>query len=216
MRKSSLILIFLLYQLLLNAQINNVNDSLTSIVSNRRLNGFLTLITDITMNDNRQFVMTGIGGAFSFNDKFYVGGYGMGLTTSIYQQWSFNGNKSAEYQLNFAHGGLWLGLIDEPCKRFQNKFSIKIGWGALFLQNINTVINYNSARDEFLIISPQIETGIALTDWLRINLGIGVRFLSGISTLYKDQNGIMTKIYKSSDFEGINGSLTLSFGSFCK
>ncbi|MFZ4398947.1 MAG: hypothetical protein ACOYO1_02845 [Bacteroidales bacterium] len=216
MKKKSVIVIFLFFYFILPAQKKMINDSLNIGSSDRLINGFLTLITDVTINEHKHFVMTGIGGAFLLKDKFFIGAYGIGLISSIHQSVNAIDYQLIDCQLNYAHGGLWFGIKDVPCRKFQKTFNLKIGWGAVFLYNINNSINYNTARDEFLVITPQIETSYALTNWLRINIGLGVRFISGLSKQYIDRNGKRTDMYKSSDFEGFNTTITLSIGSFCR
>ncbi len=215
MKIKSTIFVLLLLQSNLFAQKEYVADSLKVGITDRKLNGFLCLITDVTINERMLFTSVGMGGAFLFADKYYIGGYGIGLISPNVQSNVIIDNINSDYQLNYAHGGIWLGIIESPCKRIETSFSLKIGWGALFLHNINSFIDYNKARREFFVITPQFETGILITNWLKINLGIGVRFLSGISTLSKSSNGNTAKLYNLSDFEGYTVSFTLNFGSFC-
>ncbi len=213
MKKRLAIVIFLLLQLAVYAQNSDVGDSLKANISHRKLNGFLSMITDFTINEHQQFASTGIGGAFLFFDKFYVGGYALGLISPLYQRDIFN-NTSNDLQLNFAHGGLWLGVIESPYKKIHSTFSLKIGWGALFLHNNNSATDIDLGRTEFLVIMPEIETEIMITNWLQASFGIGVRFLSGVSAQYKDTNANLINIYNPSDFEGLIASFTLSFGNF--
>ncbi|NVN94955.1 MAG: hypothetical protein HXX18_06695 [Bacteroidetes bacterium] len=213
-RKFVLFFLFML-QISLYGQKEVVIDTTKTNFPQRKLNGFLSLINDFTLNDNQQFASAGMGVAFLFANKFYIGGYGLGLISVLHRSDVLADNKMENYHLNYAHGGLWLGIIDSPCKKNQASISLKIGWGALFMNDVNNTINYNAYRDEFLIITPQFEIGVLITNWLRADLGLGVRFLSGISTFYKDSNGNMSLVYHSSDFEGFISSLRLSFGSFC-
>ncbi len=215
MRKFLVILVLLLLQLMLHAQEESIVDSLKENLSHRKLNGFLSLITDFTINEHQQFASVGMGGAFIVANKFYIGGYGLGLISPLRRSDILTDNTLSDYHLNYAHGGLWLGIIDSPCKQIHSTFSLKIGWGSLFMHNINNTMDYSTYRDDFFVITPQLETGIVITNWLRVNFGLGVRFLSGISALYRDSNGNMSNIYSSSDFEGLITSFTLNLGSFC-
>jgi len=212
MRKFTVLLFILLLHITVFSQ--NENDSLKSISSNRKLNGFITLLSDFTINEHQQFAMTGMGCAFLFNDRFFIGGYGIGLVSSLHRSGILTADLLNNYQLNYAHGGLWLGIIDSPYKKIHGIFSIKLGYGALFMHNVNTTIDYNINRDEFFVITPQIESVLLLTDWLRVNLGLGVCFLSGISIQYQAANGEKIFIYNSSDFEGFVASISFNFGSF--
>jgi len=212
--KKRLLFLLLLLQFTLYAQKESNNDTILPKLPNRKISGFLSLINDFTINENQQFSSIGIGGAFLFANKFYFGGYGLGMITSLHRSDILTDNILNNYQLNYAHGGLWLGIIDSPNQKINTSFSIKLGWGALFMYNINSTINYNNYRDEFLVITPQFETGILITNWLKLNIGFGVRFLNGISTLYKDSKGNFSPVYHSSDYEGFITSFTLSFGNF--
>ncbi len=215
MKRIAILIFLLLLQFTMFAQKENIIDSLYASLDHRKLNGFISLVSDITINEHIQFASTGIGAAFLFGNKFFIGGYGLGLVSTIQKSDILTDNTMLDYHLNYAHGGLWLGIIDSPCKRFHSSFSIKMGWGALFMYNINSPITYNLNRDEFIVITPQIETDIFITNWLRINFGLGVRFISGFSAQYKDSNGNFNNIYNSSEFEGFIASFSLNFGSFC-
>jgi hypothetical protein len=215
MRKYQLLIVLFLLQLSLIAQNNYVKDSLKVSDSQRKLNGFLTMLTDYTINEHHHFAMTGIGGAFLINNKYYFGAYGLGLISSLKGSDFITYHTMNDLQLNYAHGGLWLGIIDAPCNKLHFTFNIKIGWGALFMYNPNNIINFNEKRDQFIVVTPEFQTNLIMTNWLRADVGIGVRFLSGISVSYKDANGNLINVYNSSDFEGFIASLTFSFGSFC-
>jgi len=214
MKRKSFIFLLFLFQFTLYAQNKSTSDTIKGNLSNRKLNGFLSLINDFTINEHQHFFSVGMGGAFLFANKYYFGGYGLGMISSLHRSDILTDNKIENYQINYSHGGLWMGIIDSPNKKINTSISIKIGWGAIFMYNINSTINYNLNRDEFLVITPQFEAGILITNWLKLNLGFGVRFLNGISSFYKDSNGNISPLYNSSDFEGFITSFTLSFGSF--
>ena len=208
------IIVLLLLQLSLFAQKEYVNDSLNTSLSYRKFNGFLCILTDITWNEHMQFTSAGMGGALLFADKYYIGAYGVGLMSTLKKSNILIDNVKGDFQLNYAHGGLWLGMFDAPCKGIENSFSLKFGWGAMFMYNPNYIIDYNKARTEFFVITPNFETSVLITNWLKIHIGVGVRFLAGISSQFKNSNGNTANIYNLSDFEGFVTSFSLSFGSF--
>ena len=175
MKKISLIFLLLLLQFTLYAQKKSTNDTIKTNLSYRKLNGFLSLINDFTINEHQHFSSVGMGGALLFANKFYFGGYGLGMISSLHRSDILADNILKNYQLNYAHGGLWMGIIDSPHKKINTSASIKIGWGALFMYNINSTINYSIYRDEFLVITPQFEAGILMTNWLKLNLGFGCK-----------------------------------------
>lgn len=182
----------------------------------KKLTGMVMAITDITFTKQNVYTSCGIGGALRFNDRFYIGIYGLGLMTNLKSSDFNNLKSSANYQLSFSQGGLSMGYINSNIRKVLLSFSLKTGYGAVFMYNPQYVIDYTIARDEFLIVTPSFDAEFFIANWLKLNIGCGIRFIHGFSTRYFDQNGVKTLYYKSSALEGVNLSFSLFFGSFCK
>jgi hypothetical protein len=207
--KKTTILIFLIcFHFTLFAQIKTQGDS----IKPRKLKGFVSLLTDVTINDQVHFSSVGMGGAYLIGNSIFIGCYGLGLASSLHLSDISSDKTFNDYHINYAHGGLGLGYIDYPSRLIHVNFTLKIGWGALFLNDINKTINYNFKRSEFIVITPQYELEIMVTNWLRLDFGLGVRFIKGMKLDYIDTNGMIKNIYNPSDFEGLIASFALKLG----
>lgn len=160
---------------------------------------------------NKEFaVCNGGGGAVLFNQTFFFGGYGMGLSTSHKYDISDSSifKRRDKDELVFGHGGFWLGYINNHHKIIHWGASAKIGWGAISLYDPDFQIDdeTNQAIDIINVITPMIECELNVTRWFKINAGLGYRLV----------NGIDTKYYKSSEFNSPVANLSLLFGNFVK
>ena len=139
----------------------------------------------------------GAGGALTINNFFFLGGYAVGLTTNHYvddlQDTLYRGK---QLRLNFSHAGIWTGFIIMPRKRVHIGISSRFGWGHIYLAekyNNSFIYNYNSGldytNDKIFVISPQVELEVNITSWLKFNMGVGYRIVTGIDfELYKSYN----------------------------
>lgn len=196
------------------SQKSNINK--TDTLCQKKITGMLSVITDITYTKNISYSSCGLGGAMRINDKLFVGIYGLGLMSYLNGSDFNNSNESENYQLSFSHGGIWFGYISSYLHDFSFSTSLKAGYGAVFMYDPRTTIDFFHARDELLIIMPSIDTEIYLKNWLKLNVGLGIKFIHGFSTRYMDKNGNNILYFKSSALEGANVSFSLFFGSFCR
>lgn len=142
-------------------------------------------------NDNAFF--TGGGGAVLLNRRFWLGGYGMGLTSNV----SFD----ETLELDFGHGGFWLGYIVAPDKLIHINFQSTLGWGSVSYEDELTGNEVD--EDGVFVINPQAEVEVNLTRWMRFGLAGGYRFVTGSDSSF-DNN----------ELSGANAMLTLKFGWF--
>jgi len=201
-----------------------------------KISGFIGPIMEFSAIQDKFAFFMGGGGGLIFNQKFYFGGYGEGLTTfhkpkdwdnekheddndkskHIYK------DKDEDYdegKINFGHGGFWLGYILHPHKPIHFGISSKIGWGS-----INTVSEYDYDEyyfdkddyylDHVFVAIPQLEVEFNFTKWFKVNAGIGYRIVAGIDKeiIYSDVDSKM--IYDKKDFNKPQGTITLCFGYF--
>lgn len=208
MKKTIIILLFL-YSIpfVISAQQLQKSDS-----NDRKFNGFLSMLTDVTVNEKIHFSSSGIGGALLINNSFFIGGYGMGIASSLHRSDLISDNNLKDYHVNFAHGGLWLGYKNEAKKLIHVNYSLKLGWGALFFEDVNSTINYNQNRIQFFVATPCFDFEIAAYRWINFNIGIGVRFISNFTSTYTDANKIQRKLFSSNDFEGFILNFAINFG----
>jgi hypothetical protein len=183
---------------------------------NKKITGIVFTITDVTFSKQINYTSCGIGGALQINDKAYLGIYGMGLMSEIKAS-DFNyKNEISDYQVSFSNGGIFVGYKNTQLKNISFSSTLKFGYGAIFMYNSQLVIDYNYYRDEVIIINPSFDTEIYITNWLKLNVGVGVKFIHGFSEKFINQDGNQIQLYNGKSFEGFNLSFSLFLGSFCK
>jgi len=163
-------------------------------------------------------VSVGGGGAVIFNQAFYIGGYGEGLTTGHYRYDLRDVVQLEQPKISFGHGGFWLGYINDSYKAIHFGASAKLGWGSISL--FDAYYNYDVpnyyAKDAVFVAIPQVEVEMNLTPWFKINAGVGYRAVAGIDKSYIDAQGNPQQYYQSSDFNSFEGTISFLFGGFGK
>lgn len=164
-------------------------------------------------NANSEFaVFNGGGGAVIFNQTFYIGAYGMGLSTlhkMVYSDSSVIKKIGDRNHVSFGHGGLWIGYLNKSHKLLHWGVSSKFGVGAVSLYDIDFEDNdYASfANDVVMVFTPQLEAELNVTSWFKVNVGAGYRVVSGIDK---------TQYYKKDMLNSPEGTIKLLFGGFAK
>jgi hypothetical protein len=165
------------------------------------ISGFGGILSETSLLRNDMAECIGAGGALSMNNYLFIGGYGLSLTSShtIKDLVMPNDFDSMYYfgkplRTNFSHAGIWMGGIFFPKKRVHLGISARLGWGNIHLtesENNSYIYNKNSrldyTNDKIFVITPEVEVEVAITSWLKCNVGIGYRYVSGIDfDRYKD------------------------------
>jgi len=163
-------------------------------------------------------VSVGGGGAVLFNQTFYIGGYGEGLSTSHYRDDLSEVTGLASPKIAFGHGGFWLGYMHNSFKAIHFSTSAKIGWGAISLYDsyYNYEPNDYYGRDAVFVAIPQVEAEMNLTPWFKINMALGYRVVGGIDKTYVGTDGNLHQYYNASDFNSVEGTVSFLFGGFSK
>ena len=187
------------------------------------ISGFGGIISETSGLHNNISDCIGAGGALTLNHYFYLGGYGLTMTSNHYitdlvipieyaydsaSQYFYNGKK---VRTSFSHAGLWVGGIFFPKKRFHLGISSRFGWGTIHLtegENNSYIYTTNYrleySNDKVFVITPQLELDVAITSWLKCNVGLGYRYVTGIDY---DR-------YKEFNFSTPQISIGLFFGGF--
>jgi len=183
------------------------------------ISGFGAPIVEFSAYDGNFAVFNGGGGAAIFDNKFFIGGYGMGMTTqSNYPNvYSENGNLQADHlQVSFGHGGLWTGYNFMPNYPVHFVVSLKAGGGAASL--INTEFDFEDYEQYFDyvgVIKPQVDVEMNLIRWFKISFGAGYRYVMGIGdATYFNAEGEEVRYFNKNDFNAPYGSITFLFGGF--
>ena len=131
----------------------------------KRISGFGgPTMSFTTINNDFAIVMGGGGGVLVNN--FFIGGYGEGLSNTL--------NTGAENQLRnieFDHGGFWLGYEIAPQKLIHPVISSRIGWGKI--QGVNT--KNALIIDNVFVVVPSISAEINFTRFAKVNVGVEYR-----------------------------------------
>jgi hypothetical protein len=178
------------------------------------VSGFIAPIMEYSaMGDDFAFFMGG-GGAILLNQAFYFGGYGEGLTTPYEKEivlnplYSYKGNE----RIGFGHGGLWMGYIHHSQSPIHAGISSKFGWGTINPWDENHMPNNSSElTDHVFVILPQLEAEFNFFKWMKLNIGLGYRFVTGVDKNYSWSD---ERIYDKKDFNKPEATMTLLFGFF--
>ncbi|MEO9482805.1 MAG: hypothetical protein ABJG47_05140 [Ekhidna sp.] len=161
------------------------------------ISGFGGVLFSFMPIDGDLSTLTGGGGAVLFDNTFFVGGYGLGLTGNH----DFNSN-GTEFTSSFGHGGFWLGYVIKPDDLLHMGVDTKLGWGSITTKSRATNAQVN--EDDVFIFNPQFfgETNIAY--WFKINASVGYQKTIGVDNDYFD----------AGDFDGPTFGISLLFGWF--
>lgn len=149
-----------------------------------------------SIKDEFAFKMGG-GGAILLNRRFFIGGYGMGLSNEVNHE--FDGEN---LNLDYGHGGFWLGYVIGSNKRVHLALSSQLGWGQASLEReLSTVDIY---EDNIFVINPVAEVELNLTRFMRVSIGGG----------YEIVNGLNLEGLNSTDLNSYTVQLAFKFGWF--
>ena len=192
-----------------------------------QVGGFGGVITEFSAFNGRFAVFTGGGGAILINRCFFLGAYGSGLATemtfpAIYPS---DHNPASDPKLpifenliyKFNHGGLWTGYSFEANRVFHMGMSFRVGGGEVSLVDPNRADRYQFAlaKDNIVVIQPEVNIEVNVVRWLRIRGGAGYRFVGSLDNLsYTTSDGSTKNFYTTSDFNAPYANVALLFGSF--
>ncbi|MFA5196517.1 MAG: hypothetical protein WC401_12020, partial [Bacteroidales bacterium] len=163
------------------------------------ISGFGGLMSETSILKKNISESLGVGGALMINNYFFIGAYGLTLVTYhsindlvIPAEYVLDGKpeyyKGKPLRTNFSHAGVWIGGVFFPKKTVHLGISSRFGWGNIhlsdsvnnsYVDNVDYRLDYTN--DKVFVITPQVELDIKATSWLKINIGLGYRFVTGIS-----------------------------------
>ena len=202
----------------------NEPQFLLSKSNNLSFSGFGGPIVEFSSVDGELGVSSGGGGGVLINQTFFLGGYGMGLATDMPQYDISIKNPNTGYISNYynrrpmlAHGGFWLGYMNQSHKIFHWAVSSKIGWGAVSLIDKEYRDMENELGwDGIFVLTPQAEFEVNLLKWFKINFGLGYRYVAGVNQIYVNATGEKVNYFDSGAFNSPVGSITFMFGNFTR
>ncbi len=195
--KNTIVICFLLATATLFAQ---KDETIFSDVN--RIGAWGAPIFEYTNLDTDVETTGGGGGALVLND-FYLGGYGMGKT-------EFSKILSVDNRrdnLNFKHGGFWIGYTPLQSKVVHPYASVRLGWGKARFNSTDLTSNerLNELKDNIFVTTPEIGLELNVFSFFRIAATASYRWVNGIDDL---------PTYTDKDLSSFGGTLTLRFGGF--
>jgi hypothetical protein len=179
-----------------------------------KVSGFIAPIMEYSaMGDKFAFFMGG-GGAILLNQTFFFGAYGEGLTTPYEKEMIISPIYSYKtiQRIEWGHGGFWMGYIHRSQSPIHAGISSKFGWGTISPWEDDYKPNYSSEfADHVFVIIPQLEAEFNFFKWLKLNVGVGYRFVTDIDKSYGWSDEL---IYNKKDFNKPQATMTLMFGIF--
>lgn len=184
-----------------------------------QISGFGAPIIEFSSYDGNFAVYNGGGGAAIFDNKFFIGGYGMGMSTqpNFPNAYSESGNlNSDQLKVSFGHGGLWLGYNFLPTNPIHFVVSLKAGGGvASVIDTEFDFQDYEQYIDYVGVIKPQVDVEMNLLRWFKIGFGAGYRYVAGVgNSTYFNEDGEEVRYFDKDEFNAPYASITFLFGGF--
>lgn len=202
--KKLLLIIFSL-ALIQSVQAQNKDDEEENLFNNVNLhsiNGFGGIITELYPLDGSLAANSGLMGGILFNQKIFIGGYGMGQATLYKLKKPFELDTVLKYQ-RLEHGGFMFGYNHNPHKLFHITASSRMGWGYIGAYDKEEPEEIKH-KDKVFVVTPNIGVELNVTRWFKINGLVGYRFLTGVDL----------ENYNEKDYNTITTTISLLFGGF--
>lgn len=153
------------------------------------------------INDEFAYYFGG-GGGVIFNQRLFIGGYGLGLSTE--HNWAISeGVFDSRDKLSFRHGGGWIGYNFLPEKPVHFSTSLKIGSGS-YERELFIAGEYVETEDfEVLVLSPDLGVELNFFSWFKLGINLGYQYV------HNPNNQL-----NSSRLNAFTGNLALKFGYF--
>ena len=127
----------------------------------------------------------------------------------------------------FAHGGLLIGYVFTPTKPIHLGFSARIGGGGITLIDDYSSSyydpNYKYKYDDYpyaaplLILSPQVDLEMNLTNWFKFRISAGYQYVNDASVKVKVMDGgkiVEKEVFNASSYSTPTFSMGFVFGWF--
>jgi hypothetical protein len=192
MKKIVFLLILMLAVTALSAQewdLDEFNDenevkTVMNSITIHRISGFGgPTMSYSAINGEFAFLMGG-GGGIIINNLF-LGGYGEGLITDI------NIRKiSGMRDVDFDHGGIWLGYEFFPKKMIHPVISSRIGSGSISGENMNVESDDDPyINDRVFVLVPSVSLELNLTRFFKMNVGAEYRRTLNVNAIPNMNDG---------------------------
>ncbi|MEX0772309.1 MAG: hypothetical protein WD038_04030 [Balneolales bacterium] len=140
---------------------------------------------------------------FDNNHAITLGGGGYGLVTEHGVPDADFGDPDTDYFAFNSYGGFVFEYTNRSYSLVHPTVSVLLGAGGLEISDRDfNETDHNS--DQYFVFEPNANLELNITDFFRI----------GVGASYRLTNGINRAGFSDSDFSGLNGLITLKFGSF--
>lgn len=153
-------------------------------------------IVEIGLGDNQNPNTSNGGGIGLIIDHFHIGAYG--ISSNEWIDKAIDGEEIDD--LDFAHGGIWLGFNIPSYKLLHLYASTRIGWGGYDIDFDRGGIDNN-----VFVLTPEIGVEVNVFKWFRVAGTVGYRFVDGV----QEADG-----FGKDYFNGAIAGITFRFGFF--
>ncbi len=212
MKKTVILLAFLLAITGANAQDLYQSDEIQTIFSKNRSNGgYGALTLGYSQINGHDAFVSGARGAFIFDQVFAIGLGGYGFVNNLNYNYYHGGNTRNELSLAGGYGGLFLEPIVAGRSPVHVSFPILIGMGGVSLVDLYNWDYwgpdypwFDFDYDVYFVFEPAIELEFNVARFFRTALYASYRYTSKIE-MYKTDEDVL---------RGFNFGATFKFGKF--
>jgi len=194
MKKTFIVLFVFLISITLYA------DEETLISSDMQHGGFGGFGFRVTSLNGQTVVMSGGGGAWLINSRFFIGGSGYSnMSDDIKAPVPL---ESEQVFMNINYGGLNLGYVFNPDKLYHVTIDALIGQGNINYSQRNSDKHWKS--DNFFVLEPSVNLELNVVRWCRI----------AVSASYRLVNDVEIQNLQNNDINGLSAGVSFKFGKF--
>lgn len=172
-------------------------------VKNSYYSGYMGIFTKSSKIGDAYGCLVGGKGGLIINDKFVIGGGGMGLTYPTGREKISGSDYTGTLdRVGFGYGGFLMEYYLNPKDIVVFSGGLLVGAGGITLYDENT--DENRKADKFFVAEPEINVLVNVTRFCRVGVGVSYRFV----------NGIHSGEFADKDFRGPACSVMAQFGWF--
>ena len=176
--------------------------------------GYGAPVIKFTSINGESAVLVGGQGGWIINHTLAIGGGGFGLATEHHPEMVYATTPWSKDELRTSVGyvGVMLSYIGMSDQLLHPTLDVLIGGGELHEDFANDSFEHDQWEEEdhdcpsseFFIVEPTISAELNIVSFMRLNAGVGYRFVDGV-----DSWG-----FSDSDISGLSVSTMLKFGKF--
>lgn len=152
-----------------------------------RYGGMAVLFMNMGPIDNEFGLKLGAGAALVLNNKLYIGGYGLGLSTEHNRAFD-----TEFFRLGYTEGGAWFGRTFKPDHIIHYSLGAQIGFGTGSIIGTKpfSFEDYTYASDQCVSLSPNVALHIRLVRHIRFAVSAQYRIPVGFELERVDSSAL--------------------------